>query len=133
MFEVANLSVNYGSIEAVRGISFQVPEGKIVTLIGANGAGKTTTLSTISGLLRPVQGKIIFQGQDITRWQTDQIVRAGLAQVAEGRAILSPLTVAENLELGAFIRHDTAAIRQDLDRIYGQFPRLAERRTQLAG
>jgi len=133
MLEVANLSVNYGSIEAVRDITFQVAEGKIVTLIGANGAGKTTTLSSISGLLRPGRGKIIFQGQDITRWPTDQIVRAGLAQVAEGRAILSPLTVAENLELGAFIRRDRAAIRQDLDRIYSQFPRLAERRSQLAG
>lgn len=133
MLEVANLSVNYGSIEAVRDISFKVPEGKIVTLIGANGAGKTTTLSSISGLLRPGRGKIIFQGQDITRWPTDQIVRAGLAQVAEGRAILSPLTVAENLELGAFIRRDRAAIKQDLEKIYSQFPRLAERRSQLAG
>jgi branched-chain amino acid transport system ATP-binding protein len=133
MLEVANLSVNYGSIEAVRDISFKVPEGRIVTLIGANGAGKTTTLSSISGLLRPGRGKIIFQGQDITRWPTDQIVRAGLAQVAEGRAILSPLTVAENLDLGAFIRHDRAAIKQDLARIYSQFPRLAERRNQLAG
>jgi branched-chain amino acid transport system ATP-binding protein len=133
MLEVANLSVNYGSIEAVRDISFKVPEGRIVTLIGANGAGKTTTLSSISGLLRPGRGKIIFQGQEITRWPTDQIVRAGLAQVAEGRAILSPLTVAENLDLGAFIRHDRAAIKQDLERIYSQFPRLAERRHQLAG
>lgn len=133
MLEVAHLSVNYGSIEAVRDISFTVPEGQIVTLIGANGAGKTTTLSSISGLLRPSRGKIVFQGKDITRWPTDQIVRAGLFQVAEGRAILSPLTVAENLELGAFTRQDRAAIRQDLDRIYGQFPRLAERRSQLAG
>jgi branched-chain amino acid transport system ATP-binding protein len=133
MLEVANLSVNYGSIEAVRDISFKVSEGQIVTLIGANGAGKTTTLSSISGLLRPGRGKIIFQGQEITRWPTDQIVRAGLAQVAEGRAILSPLTVAENLDLGAFIRHDRAAIKQDLARIYSQFPRLAERRNQLAG
>ena len=133
MLEVANLSVNYGSIEAVRDISFTVPEGQIVTLIGANGAGKTTTLSSISGLLRPGRGKIVFQGQDITRWPPDQIVRAGLSQVAEGRAILSPLTVAENLELGAFTRQDKAAIRQDLDRTYSQFPRLAERRRQLAG
>jgi branched-chain amino acid transport system ATP-binding protein len=133
MLEVANLSINYGSIEAVRDISFKVSEGQIVTLIGANGAGKTTTLSSISGLLRPGRGKIIFQGQEITRWPTDQIVRAGLAQVAEGRAILSPLTVAENLDLGAFIRHDRAAIKQDLARIYSQFPRLAERRNQLAG
>lgn len=133
MLEVAHLSVNYGSIEAVRDISFTVPEGQIVTLIGANGAGKTTTLLSISGLLRPSRGKIVFQGQDVTRWPTDQIVRAGLSQVAEGRAILSPLTVAENLELGAFIRHDKAAVRQDLDRIYSQFPRLAERRRQLAG
>lgn len=133
MLEVANLSVNYGSIEAVRDISFKVPEGKIVTLIGANGAGKTTTLSSISGLLRAGRGKIIFQDHEITRWPTDRIVRAGLAQVAEGRAILSPLTVAENLELGAFTRHDRAAIRQDLEKIYNQFPRLAERRQQLAG
>ncbi|MDB5079865.1 MAG: transporter ATP-binding protein [Chloroflexi bacterium] len=133
MLEVKNLSVNYGSIEAVRDISFQVPEGKIVALIGANGAGKTTTLSSISGLLRAARGTVIFQGKEITRWPTDQIVRAGLAQVAEGRAILSPLTVAENLELGAFIRHDRAAIRQDLEKIYTEFPRLAERRSQLAG
>lgn len=133
MLEVASLSVNYGSIEAVRDVSFAVPEGQIVTLIGANGAGKTTTLSSISGLRRASRGRILFQGQDTTRWSTDQIVRAGLVQVAEGRAILSPLTVAENLELGAFTRTDRAAARQDLEKIYGRFPRLAERRTQLAG
>ncbi len=133
MLEVKNLSINYGSIEAVRDISFSIKTGQIVTLIGANGAGKTTTLSALSGLLRPRQGQVVFEGQEITRWPADKIVRAGLAQVAEGRAILSPLTVEENLELGAFIRRDTAAIRQDLERIYKQFPRLEERRRQLAG
>ena len=133
MLEVKNLSINYGSIEAVRDISFSIKAGQIVTLIGANGAGKTTTLSALSGLLRPRQGQIIFEGRDITRWPADRIVKAGLAQVAEGRAILSPLTVEENLELGAFIRNDRAEIRQDLERTYAQFPRLQERRRQLAG
>jgi branched-chain amino acid transport system ATP-binding protein len=133
MLKVDNLTVNYGSIEAVRGISFEIPAGKIVTLVGANGAGKTTTLSAISGLQRARSGQITFDGQDITRWQPDKIVRAGMAQVAEGRAILAPLTVEENLELGAFIRNDTTAIRQDLEKTYEQFPRLAERRKQLAG
>ncbi|HEX2911975.1 MAG TPA: ABC transporter ATP-binding protein [Chloroflexia bacterium] len=133
MLEVKDLSVNYGSIEAVRDISFSIPAGKIVTLIGANGAGKTTTLSAISGLVRPRQGRITFENADITRWPADRIVRAGLVQVAEGRAILSPLTVQENLELGAYIRSDKEGIRQDMQRIYDQFPRLAERRNQLAG
>ncbi len=133
MLEVKDLSVNYGSIEAVRAISFAVPAGQIITLIGGNGAGKTTTLSAISGLIRARSGQIIFEGQDITRMPADQIVRAGLVQVAEGRAILSPLTVEENLSLGAYTRHDRAAIKQDLEKTYSQFPRLAERRAQVAG
>jgi len=133
MLEVKGLSVSYGSVEAVRDVTFSVPSGQIVTLIGANGAGKTTTLSAISGLLRPRQGRILFDANDITRWPAHRIVEAGLVQVAEGRAILSPLTVQENLELGAFTRHDTGRIRHDLEEIYGRFPRLAERRTQLAG
>lgn len=133
MLEVKNLSVNYGSIEAVRNISFAIEPGQIVTLIGANGAGKTSSLLALSGLVRPRQGEIIFQGQNISGWPADRIVRAGLAQVAEGRAILSPLTVEENLELGAFIRNDKAEIQRDLEGIYTQFPRLQERRHQLAG
>src|SRR5512133_2471320 len=110
MLEVRNLTVSYGAIEALRDVSFSVPAGQIVSIIGANGAGKTTTLSALSGLLRSRGGQVIFDGVDITHWPAHQIVQAGLVQVPEGRAILSPLTVEENLELGAFTRHDQAEI-----------------------
>jgi len=133
LLEVKDLSVRYGSVEALRGISFSVEAGEISTLIGANGAGKSSTLLAISGLVKPSAGRVLFQGQDITGWPTDRIVRSGLVQVAEGRAILSPLTVRENLELGAWIRNDGAGIKADLDKIFGLFPRLADRRKQAAG
>jgi branched-chain amino acid transport system ATP-binding protein len=133
LLEVRDLAVRYGNVEAVRGITFSVQEGEISTLIGSNGAGKSSTLLALSGLVRPSSGSILFQGQNIVAWKTDRIVRAGLVQVAEGRAILSPLTVGENLELGAWVRRDRAGIRADLDKVYGLFSRLADRRKQVAG
>lgn len=131
LLAVSDLKVNYGGIEAVRGLSFTVEEGRVVAIIGANGAGKSSTLLALSGLVRPSSGKILFKGEDITRLRADRIVRAGLVQVPEGRAILAPLTVAENLALGAWTRRKVSAA--DLERAYGLFPRLAERRGQLAG
>jgi branched-chain amino acid transport system ATP-binding protein len=136
LLEVENLEVRYGSIEAVRRLSFSVDSGQIVAVIGANGAGKTSTLLALSGLVRPSAGRILFGGEEITRFRPDHIVRAGLVQVPEGWAMLGPLRVSENLELGAWTRRDVAGsrtIREDLDRVYSLFPRLAERRHQLAG
>ena len=136
LLEVEGLEVRYGSIEAVRGISFSVDEGKIVAVIGANGAGKSSTLLALSGLVRPCAGRVHFRGEDITQFRPDHIVRRGLVQVPEGRAILAPLRVSENLELGAWTRRDikgTRSTADDLDRVYSLFPRLAERRSQLAG
>jgi len=133
LLEVEGLEVRYGGIEAVRGLSFSVEEGKVETIIGANGAGKSSTLLAISGIARKAAGSVRFRGEDITRSRADRIVRSGLVQVPEGRAILAPLTVAENLELGAWTRRDAQAAAADLKRVYGLFPRLAERRSQLAG
>jgi branched-chain amino acid transport system ATP-binding protein len=139
LLEVKGLEVRYGGIQAVRGLSFSVEEGAIETIIGANGAGKSSTLLAISGIVRPNAGSILFNGRDITRERADRIVRAGLVHVPEGRAILSPLSVAENLELGAWTRHKRGsvgldpAITADLERVYGLFPRLHERRSQPAG
>lgn len=133
LLEVRELSVSYGEVEALRSVSFSVDEGAIGTLIGANGAGKSTTLLTVSGLIRPQAGTIWFDGTNITGWRPDRIVRAGLVQVPEGRAILQPLTVAENLELGAWVRRDAPGIRADLGKLFNLFPRLAERRHQAAG
>jgi len=133
LLEVKGLEVRYGAIEAVRGLSFSVEEGAIETIIGANGAGKSSTLLAISGIVHPCAGSIVFEGEDISRVRADRIVRSGLVQVPEGRAILSPLSVAENLELGAWTRRDTAGVRRDLERVYSLFPRLAERRGQSAG
>ena len=132
LLEVRDLRVGYGGIEAVRGLSFTVAAGATVALIGANGAGKSSTLLALSGLVRPAGGSVRFQGVDITGQRADRIVRAGLVQVPEGRAILNPLTVAENLELGAWTRVDRQAVPADLERIYGLFPVLAQRRRQLA-
>lgn len=132
LLEVENLSVRYGNVEALRGVSFAVADGDITTLIGANGAGKSSTLLAVSGLV-PGQGSIRFQGQEINGWSTDKIVRAGLVQVPEGRAILAPLTVQENLELGAWVRPDRGQIRKDLDRVFSLFPRLADRQKQAGG
>jgi branched-chain amino acid transport system ATP-binding protein len=133
LLEVNDLEVRYGSIEAVCGVSFQVEQGQIVTIIGANGAGKSSTLLALSGLVRPSGGTIRFQGEDITGLRTDRIVRSGLVQVPEGRAILNPLTVEENLELGAWTRKDRHAIRPSMEKVYALFPVLATRRRQLAG
>jgi branched-chain amino acid transport system ATP-binding protein len=132
LLEVRDLEVRYGSIEAVRGLSFAVEEGRILAVIGANGAGKSSTLLALSGLVKVSGGTIHFRGRDITELRPDRIVRTGLVQVPEGRAMLAPLTVAENLYLGAWTRSD-ARILDDLERVYAMFPILAERSSQLAG
>jgi branched-chain amino acid transport system ATP-binding protein len=133
LLTVADLSVHYGRIAAVSGLSLQVNEGEIVTLIGSNGAGKSTTLRTISGLLRPRSGRITFGGQDITGAAGHDIVAKGICHSPEGRRIFPRMTVAENLRLGAFTRRDSAAIAADEERILELFPRLAERLNQRAG
>ncbi|GAA0290225.1 ATP-binding cassette domain-containing protein [Kineococcus aurantiacus] len=132
---VKDLSVNYGRIEAIRDVSFAVPEGAIATLIGANGAGKTTTLKTVSGLRTVRTGSIVFEGEDITKVPSHKLVQKGLCQAPEGRGTFVGMTVEENLDMGAYTRKDrrTAAYRQDLDRVFSLFPRLAERRSQFAG
>ncbi len=132
---VKDLHVNYGAIKALKGISFEVNQGEIVTLIGSNGAGKSTTLRTISGLLRPVSGTITLNGKDLTTVSPDNIVRAGIAHVPEGRRIFANMTVMENLELAAWLRHgnDKAGVARDYERVFALFPRLAERRKQSAG
>ena len=133
MLEVLNLEVAYGAIKALDGVSFDVPRGGIVTLLGANGSGKTTTLKAITGLVAPVGGRILFAGRELQGRPTHEIIRAGIAMVPEGRRIFANLTVYENLLLGAYFRRDQAALAQDLAFLYDTFPRLAERRTQAAG
>ena len=133
LLEVRDLSVGYGAIEAVRALSFSVEEGSIVSLIGANGAGKSSTLHAVSGLVRPRAGSIRFAGEELTARRPDLIVRAGLSQVPEGRAILGPLSVEENLDLGAWTLRDESRARAARDRVYSLFPMLAERRRQEAG
>jgi branched-chain amino acid transport system ATP-binding protein len=133
LLEVQDLNVYYGAIHALKGISFHVDKGEIVTLIGANGAGKSTTLSSISGLLRPRSGSIRFKGQDLTQSLSDQIVRKGIVQVPEGRKIFATLTVMENLEMGAFTQSDKASIQKGVQDGFQRFPRLSERRSQLGG
>jgi len=133
MLEVTDLRVAYGQIEAVKGISFRVPEGSIVTLVGANGAGKTTTLGAISGLLSPRAGTITFAGRDLTRLGAHTIARLGVVQVPEGRDVLATMTILENLELGAYSRRDRAGVRRDIDRIFQRFPILGTRRALAAG
>jgi len=133
LLEVNDLNVYYGAIHALQGISFTVNEGEIVSLIGANGAGKSTTLRTISGLLRPRKGFVKFKGQDITMTPAEQIVKLGIGQVPEGRKIFAPLTVRENLEMGAYTRNDPAEIEQSMQRVFTSFPRLKERISQLGG
>ena len=128
LLEINNLEVHYGVIQALKGISFEVNEGEIISLIGANGAGKTTTLHTISGILQASSGNIIYDGKDITKVQAHKIVNLGISQVPEGRRVFAQLSVLENLKLGAFIRKD-----KDLRNIYERFPRLEERKNQLAG
>lgn len=133
LLQVEDLDVFYGAIHALQGVSFHVDEGEIVTLIGANGAGKSTTLNTISGLLRARAGSIQFQGQDISMVPPSQIVRRGIVQVPEGRKIFAPLTVLENLEMGAYARKDKAEIAASMERVFHSFPRLKERIGQLGG
>lgn len=135
LLEVEDLHYYYGNIHSVKGISFHVDEGEIVTLIGANGAGKTTTLQTISGLTSPkgVRGKILFQGKEIQKQRGHKITRLGLSHVLEGRRIFSKLTVEENLLIGAYLRSDTRGVQGDLAEIYKLFPRLHERRENLGG
>lgn len=133
LLEVNNLDVFYGAIHALQGISFNIQKGEIVTLIGANGAGKSTTLRTISGLIRPRNGSIIYKGQDITTVAAEQIVRMGISHVPEGRKIFAPLTVKENLRMGAYTRNDPEEIKASMERVYTSFPRLRERENQLGG
>ena len=133
ILEVTDMHTYYGSIHALKGISIEVREGEIVTLIGANGAGKSTTLRSINGLNRPRRGSIRFKGRDITNEAPHTIVGMGIAQSPEGRKLFPRMSVLENLEMGAFQRTDRANIREDLDRVYTLFPRLAERKTQKAG
>ena len=133
MLKVENINVYYGAIHALKGISVEVKQGEIVTLIGANGAGKSTILRTISGLLRAKTGDIVFEGNAIGGMPAEEIVRKGISQVPEGRRIFANMTVAENLELGAYIRSDKTGIRKDIDKVFERFPRLGERRAQIAG
>jgi len=133
LLEVENLHTYYGNIHALKGVSLSVEEGEIVTLIGANGAGKTTTLRTISGLIKPREGKVTFDGEDLAPYLAHQIVYKGIAMVPEGRGVFAQLTVAENLDLGAYHRNDKSGIAKDLERVFTLFPRLKERRNQFAG
>jgi len=133
LLKVTDLVVSYGGIEALKGISFDVDQGQIVTLIGANGAGKSTTLRTIAGLVRPREGRVFFEGRDITDYGTQKIVETGIAMVPEGRRVFPNLTVLENLRIGAYLRRDRDVIEQDIEYIYDLFPRLRERSWQLAG
>ena len=133
MLEVNNLHSYYGNIHALKGISLKVEQGEIVSLIGGNGAGKTTTLRSISGLLKPRQGSITLEGEEISQIPAHELVFKGIAMVPEGRGVFARLTVAENLDMGAFSRTDKAVIQQDLERIYTLFPRLKERHKQVAG
>jgi branched-chain amino acid transport system ATP-binding protein len=133
MLELINLSVNYGNIQALKNINLEVKQGEIVTLIGANGAGKSTILNTISRLLKPSQGKLIYQNQDLSKYSPDRVVKMGIAQSPEGRRILAKQTVLTNLELGAYTRKDSISIKEDLEKQFTLFPRLAERKSQIAG
>jgi branched-chain amino acid transport system ATP-binding protein len=133
MLELKDIHTSYGNIRAVRGISIEVNAGEKVCMIGANGAGKSTTLMTISGVYAPAQGSIHFEGKDITTTSAEQRVALGISQVPEGRLIFPEMTVLENLELGAYLRNDTAGVRADLNKIFDYFPVLAERRKQRGG
>jgi branched-chain amino acid transport system ATP-binding protein len=133
LLEVNDIHSFYGNIHALKGVNITVEEGEIVTLIGANGAGKTTTLRSITGLIKPHQGTITLDGEDLAPLRTHEIVQKGVAMVPEGRGVFTRLTVYENLELGAYHRQDRDGIASDLDRVFNLFPRLEERRTQVAG
>ena len=133
LLEVKNLVVSYGAIKALRGISFSVEQGEVISLIGSNGAGKTTTLHSISNLIKKNSGSIFFEGTDITNLSADKIVKMGLIQVPEGRRVFANLSVKENLEMGAYLRKDKEQIKKDMEWGYELFPRLKERLSQLAG
>ncbi len=133
MLEVKDLVVNYGAIRALKGISFDVEQGEIISLIGSNGAGKTTTLHSISNLIKKQNGSVVFDGENISSLAPEQIVRRGLIHVPEGRRIFANLTVKENLEMGAFTRKDRAAIKNDMEHVFELFPRLKERIRQISG
>src|SRR5574341_1015184 len=133
MLEVENIHSYYGNIHALKGLSLVVEQGEIVTLIGANGAGKTTSLRTICGLMKPREGRVQLQGEDLAPYKPHEIVYKGVAMVPEGRRIFARLTVTENLEMGAYIRKNKGEITEDLDRVFTLFPRLKERRSQVAG
>jgi branched-chain amino acid transport system ATP-binding protein len=133
MLKIDNINVYYGAIHALKGISVEVNEGEIVTLIGANGAGKSTILRTISGLLKPKSGSITFEGANIAGIPVQEIVKKNISQVPEGRRVFANMTVLENLELGAYIRSDSKGIKEDIEKIFNRFPQLTKRRSQLAG
>jgi branched-chain amino acid transport system ATP-binding protein len=133
ILEIHDLHTYYGNIHALKGITFTVEPAEIVTLIGGNGAGKSTTLKTITGLLRPRQGSVVFEGDNLGQYKAHEIVFKGVAMVPEGRGIFARLTVEENLDMGAYHRRDKPAIAEDLERVYALFPRLKERHTQVAG
>ncbi|MBP8819973.1 MAG: ABC transporter ATP-binding protein [Syntrophomonadaceae bacterium] len=133
MLQVKEIDVYYGAIHALKKLSLEVEQGSIVTLIGANGAGKTTTLKSISGLLRPKTGSIVFKGTDINKVAPEKIVGLGISQVPEGRRVFATMTVMENLEMGAYLRRDKKGMEDDMENVFTRFPRLKERRKQLAG
>jgi branched-chain amino acid transport system ATP-binding protein len=133
ILRVENLTVHYGAIQALRGVSFEVNRGEIITLIGSNGAGKSTTLHGISNIIKKTAGSVVFDGQDISAWPPDRIVSAALVQVPEGRRIFANLPVRDNLEMGAYTRRDRSGIREDTEMVFGIFPRLRERSRQVAG
>ena len=133
MIKIDNLVVSYGGIEALKGVSLEVPSGKIVTLVGANGAGKSTTLKSIVGLVKPKSGTIDYKGTDLTKIKTESMVKEGIALVPEGRRVFSDLTVLENLKIGAYLRKDKNGIAEDLEKVYSLFPRLKERTWQISG
>lgn len=133
MLEMIDVNVYYGAVHALKGISLKVNEGEIVTLIGANGAGKTTTLKTISGVLKPKMGKVTFDGRDLNKVNASNMVSLGMAHVPEGRRIFANMSIMENLEMGAFSRKDKAEIKKDYEKIFETFPRLLERKNQMAG
>jgi branched-chain amino acid transport system ATP-binding protein len=133
LLEVDQIEVSYGAVKALHGVSLSVETGQVVTLLGANGAGKSTTLRTISRLLKPTKGCVRFEGKDLAAFAPHQLLRLGIAHVPEGRGIFPVLTVLENLHLGAYAKQDRSTVVEDLDRVFSLFPRIAERRTQLAG
>lgn len=133
MLKVSDLRVSYGAIKAIQGISFDVKEGEIISLIGSNGAGKTTTLQSLSNIIQKESGSVFFYDKDITKVSSDEIVKMGLVHVPEGRRVFSNMTVKENLDIGAYTRKDNDGIRKDRDRVFELFPRLAERMKQYAG